>query len=67
MPELTTTPFNSELVGVWRGSTKSGGFARAHMALNAEINRFVLYLGPAPLPSTTDTRRTPQAGKTGLG
>src|ERR1051325_7406990 len=31
---------------------KSGVFARGHMALSAEINRFVLYLVAPPPPTT---------------
>ena len=74
--ELTTTPYNRELVGSVRG-TESVVFARGHMALNAEINQIVLYLGPAPQdppdpPNYPQSQYdghpyTPWAGKTGLG
>ena len=53
----------------WGGRDKAHDsvvFARGHMALNAEINQIVLYLGPAPLPSTTSTRGPRQAVETGL-
>ena len=45
----------------------SGVFARGDMALNANLNQIVVYLGPAPLP----VRRAPvgplRKRKTGLG
>src|SRR6185436_19668306 len=37
------------LTGVRARGPKSGVFARGHMALSAEINRFVLYLVAPPL------------------
>ncbi len=43
------TPYNSELEGPGPGAGILGRNALGHMALNAEINQIVLYLGPAPL------------------
>src|SRR6185295_13080041 len=40
------------LTGVRARGPKSGVFARGHMALSAEINRFVLYLEAPPPPTT---------------
>src|SRR6185295_10659371 len=40
------------LTGVRARGPKSGVFARGHMALSAEINRFVLYLVAPPPPTT---------------
>ena len=54
-------------MGAWAEVADSVVFARGDMALNAEINRFVLYLGPAPLPSATGTRTTLEEWKKGLG
>src|SRR6266487_1510727 len=39
------------LTGVRARGPKSGVFARGHMALSAEINRFVLYLEAPPPPA----------------